>query len=344
VKIIKEAQNIIRISDWWNFIVPPILGWAYLSVYLTETGFNESYVSFLFIFVSITGTAGFGYFLNNWTDIHVDKKAGRPNSAAKLSTIQRLLLLTLLLALSVIPWIIIQSDIIVYLLIVSQIVLLTIYSVPPFRFKKNIWLCLIIDSLYSNVIFSIAVFLFFLDFEFSPVLLILTLFLFIRGLRNILVHQIHDRKTDRKSGIRTFVNVYGPARTSGLINYIILPVESVLLILLTIFLSGYLPCFYITVILFLLFTISKYRLWEKLSLPASHYMTMFHKIYNDLYEEWIPVIFLIYLSAENIYFLIILAIHTGIFYQFILKLIKDCKNITINYLSDFRHAIKLLKK
>lgn len=344
MKIIKEAQNIIRISDWWNFIVPPILGWAYLSVYLTETGFNESYISFLFIFVSITGTAGFGYFLNNWTDIHVDKKAGRPNSAAKLSTIQRLVLIIFLLALSVLPWIFIKSDLIVYLMIAAQIVLLTIYSIPPFRFKKNIWLCLIIDSLYSNVIFSIAVFLFFLDFEFSPVLVILTLFLFIRGLRNILVHQIHDRKTDRKSGIRTFINVYGPARTSGLINYVLLPVESVLLILLTIFLSDYLACFYLTILLFILFTISKYRLWEKLSLPGKRYLTMFHKIYNDLYEEWIPVIFLIYLSADNSYFLLVLAVHTAIFYQILFKFVTDCKNITINYLSDFRHMIKLLKK
>lgn len=344
MKIIKEIQNIIRISDWWNFIVPPILGWAYLSVYLSETSFNDSYISFLFIFVSIIGTAGFGYFLNNWTDIQVDKNAGKPNSAAKLTVFQRLVLLTLLLALSVIPWIIIQSDIIIYLLIASQIVLLISYSVPPFRFKKNILLCLIIDSLYSNVIFSIAVFLFFLDFELSPVLLILTLFLFIRGLRNILVHQIHDRKTDRKSGILTFVNVYGPARTSGLINYIILPVESVLLVLLTIFLSGCLACFYLTILLFLLFTISKYRLWEKLSLPGKRYLTMFHKIYNDLYEEWIPVVFLIYLSADNNYFLLVMAVHTAIFYQIFFKFMTDCKNITVNYLSDFRHAIKLLKK
>jgi len=205
--------------------------------------------------------------------------------------------------------------------------------VKPFRLKKNIILGPFADALYSGTVFILVIISTFFSVEKSGKTFYLMLFLsaffwaMFKGSRNILNHQLSDRKNDRKSGLRTFVMKYRPFKVLLFIDYFILPMEILFFLALLFAISLKIKYFYVWFFVFILFSLIKFSIWKLVRLPYRQRLFKFIYFLNDFYEEWLPIILLIYLIEKDIKYLILLALHLLLFPKGISKFINDIRNI-----------------
>jgi 4-hydroxybenzoate polyprenyltransferase len=162
---------------------------------------------------------------------------------------------------------------------------------------------------------------------------------FLKGTRNILLHQLSDRRNDRISGLRTFVIRYGPLGTVNLLNRIFIPLESFFLTVLVIGISFYISGFYLVFIGFLIFSMLKIRIWSISWMPRRQWRFLFWYSLNDFYEEWIPVSFLVWLSVRDPLFLILLAAHLLLFPRVFYKMAKELKEMNHDWLIYYERNV-----
>jgi len=198
-----------RIKEW---LLPKggfVMGFfLFISSFFLEI--SKSDFSFLFGAIITFLSIGFlGYWINDWSDFKSDTVAGKSNLTNSFSTISKLLIFLILLALSIVPWVfILPTDTIIITLLVSQITLFIIYSCSPIRAKRIPFLGLVLDAIYANVIpVNLAFYTACLYFkiEISGVLfLLLVAWAFLYGMRGIIVHHYFDRENDEISGEYNF--------------------------------------------------------------------------------------------------------------------------------------------
>lgn len=324
-------------------MVPFLLCLCYLNVCYVRVPFILGIsATFLFI-VTISATTAFGYFLNDVTDRNEDKLAGKKNVTEGISLLKITLGHILLLFLAIIPWFFLPRSWTNLSLFGFQVLLLLIYSVPPIRLKKRPHIAVIIDALYNSVIPLLIIgstFKLLASITIKNEILILSfaiIWAFLKGLRGILLHQVKDRKNDKKAGITTFVIKYGPFWTINLINKRTLVVELILYVLIITYLSCIsFPFLWVIIPLFFVYLFFFFRLWED-ELPGRKREAIFRYLYifNDLYEEWLPIVVLFYLPFLNPWYAVLLPLHLILFYMIPLKIIRNAKRI-ITYYKDYR--------
>ncbi len=319
--------NIFRVKYWWSHVIPPILVFVYIFSHLNNLTFYSTLFLFALFMLSIIGTASYGYLLNDISDIKDDNKASKTNYVSKLKNKIRFILLGSTIIIAFIPWIWLPIGLENFSLFVFQIFLLTIYSIKPIRLKKHIYLGILIDALYSNIIFILLVIL---TINSLSDVLIKNHFLLIagifswglfKGIRNILLHQIDDYENDIRANNQTYVNKHNLQFAKKTI-YITTTIEIFSFFCVLFFISEHFLFIYL---LFPLFIISKLFLQSIFKIKYN-FTKVFYDFLNNYYEEWMPIIILIYLSFYNQWFLILLSIHLILFdnicKQLIIKLFK----------------------
>jgi hypothetical protein len=154
--------------------------------------------------------AAIGFFLNEWTDIESDKLAGKANQLSSFPPLLRVLLFIGLLFLLFLPFFFYHYISWVKMLFACQLLLFTLYSVPPFRLKRYPLPAVILDALYSGMLFYlIAIFMSVGSFDWSVVLPV-ALFGCLKGVRNILYHLQLDAAYDQRAGQRTAAHIFQP--------------------------------------------------------------------------------------------------------------------------------------
>jgi 4-hydroxybenzoate polyprenyltransferase len=302
-----------RVSHWWNYIFPPILAVVYFVCFFQQNAYEEIWLQLALFFISFLFTASFGFFFNDLCDIEADKKADKPNFAAKLSVYKRYLVLILLIVFAVSPWFFLKNIHIAKYFYFLQIILLFAYSLPYIRLKSKIFAAVLTDALYSSLLPAlIALFLFtqgILVFEIIRLFILYSIILFFRGLRNILSHQIADAENDQKAGIATFALRYGKDNSLKVSHGFVIA-ESIGIIAFTILISLEIS-YWLSLIIpaFLIYFVLKR--FEIKNINKSKFI--FTQIINDFYEDILPLIFLILLSFNDYYFVIILIIHLVLF-------------------------------
>jgi len=316
MKFITQIVGIIRLRSWWNHIVPPVLGAVYFVVLLSNSTVLQSWSFVALWFVSIIGTAVFGFALNDLFDASEDAMAGKSNYLAKTTKPVIGLILVSSFCLAVIPLFFIDISSATMLLFTIQLTCLVVYSTPPFRLKKNIYVSIVLDSLYSGLLFILAIV--FSDFPasnplvFRSILLpLLIAMLFARGLRNILLHQIYDEAFDRKSNTPSMALHLGAEKVQYLIRVFILPFELVLGMSLIGLLSFSIAGIGLLIPVYLLYLALKY--FEHKRRSAQIKQTVYLQWHNDFYEDLLPLFFLIMLSINDPWYLIVTGIHVVIF-------------------------------
>jgi len=303
--------KIVRVHAWWNYIVPPILAAVYVTLLINNLMFYRALLVTGLFLMSITGTAIFGFAINDIADIVPDAAAGKPNRMAGVSRIQRILILFAGLFLAVIPWLFLRFSAIALALFILQIILLTIYAVKPFRLKEHIYASIVCDSLYSGLIFVLVVLFSQLQ---QPViqkgvilLCAVILMLLLRGIRNFLVHQVLDETNDRKSNITTYVTRYGHDLSLKIIKHVLLPAELLVIAAFVILMSLIFEYFWLIVPASLL-----YYLLKRFDIKKAE--NMFHiQLINDFYEDMVPLFLLTYLTLADVRFMAIALVHILIF-------------------------------
>lgn len=204
----KNILNAIRLKDWWNPILIPILSFYSIGLIYQDKIFDKEVIiaALQLLFLSVT-TASFGFYLNELTDIQEDFKAGKNNIVATFSSLKKYLLLFIILILifiSSIPfW---ENKWIIYLFC-AQMILLMLYSCPPIRLKHRPFAAVILDSLYSGTIFYFIALLW-AEVQMEWYIILLTfVFGIAKGLRNIIFHLDKDVEMDKKAGQTTIAHI-----------------------------------------------------------------------------------------------------------------------------------------
>lgn len=340
--------------------MPQVLGWIYFSL-LTNIFFVAGHpgkhgvslyakadiARYILFFIALVAIAAFGYLLNDLCDVEADTRAGKPNGLAGFVLAFRIIIVSIPLAVGVIAWVemirypglYIPLRMLANLLFFIQILALIIYSVKPLRLKDRAEWGILADAFYGHlnpVLITLCV------FGFSGILrpwgaLLITLLVllsFIKGIRNILLHQIEDRKSDMDAGINTVVTKYGPWRVINLINRFLFPAEVGFLILLTLAICMHIPPCIICLLGFGLMSYLKFSGWKLGYADRRLVEFKFTYFMNDYYEAWFPVFLLVFLCVFRHGFVFLLILHLALFPSFVIKLAKDFKAIRDNFKTE----------
>lgn len=324
-------KNFMRISNWWHYKAAPLMAFIYAKAYINVIAPLELASVALVFFVAVVGIASLGHFINDIADIKEDERSGKENFVSKLNKNQIILSIVLLLLLSVLPWFYLKIDAFIIGLLILQLVLFLVYSFKPFRLKKRHLWGVVADTLYGQIIPALVVLAVFSYYGHSLVLFhpinpfsfVLIFWLFCKGGRNIILHQLDDRKTDKYVGTNTFVVKFGCVFSLNLINRIILPLEFVSFAFLLYFASNVFAYFYLFFAAFLVFTFFKFSLWKVFVLPPRQMRFKFLFFLNDFYEDWLTVVMLAYLISLNSFFVFYLIIHLLLFPKTVVNFVKD---------------------
>lgn len=313
----------LRMKDWRFSFIPVIFGLLYLFIYIGQ-GTSQPQIDIILLLLGSLftsfGFASFGYLLNEWADIADDAKAGKQNKLAYLSLLQRIGLLFLTLTLLALPWLFLPKDSKSFILILLEISLFVVYSLPPIRVKNWLLIPNVIDALYAYVV---PIYLAYHTFalHYGELLgaeqrLLLFFLLFVLGFRNILIHQINDLHFDRRSNKRTLPDFLG-LQTSNQVLVALLFIEGAVLLylLVKVLFLGIWP-FLLLLILCWIWLSRRNSIFKK---PIVNQKIVYHPIrhlYDPLYQLLFPLLLLILLLQASLYWIPLLLLHLMLFVPF----------------------------
>ncbi len=332
-------MKLLRTNIWWNAVVPQVLGWVYFAMLAGASPLTINWKLLILFFIATISIAAFGYLINDFFDVDVDAIAGKKNALAAFSVPLRIVFVALPLIVGIAAWATMPLPVGATILFVLQIIALVIYSAPPFRLKNRGLAGIVADAFYGHIN-PVFITLTALIPGYSlkgPAVIILFVILFLavsfKGVRNILLHQIQDRKKDAVAGTTTFVVKKGALFSLNLVNCLV-PAEIALTALLALFISFFLPPFFLSLFLFTILTYLKFSGWKLAYLPKRQLKFKFLYFINDYYEGWLPVFFLILLAIKHHSLSWLLPTHLILFPAFITKLAKDLKTIAQNFKTE----------
>lgn len=332
--------RLIRFDNWWNIITPQILGWIYFCMLMRKEDLTSpDWLEMLFFMLGVICIASFGYLLNDYFDIKSDLISGKSNSLQRFNPNVRIVLVLLPLIMGIIFWGILKRGMVTNALYTLQVTSLILYSMPPFRLKEKGFAGVITDSFYGHVnpaLFTISTFELPPDTNLWSKIVLVTLVLIgttMKGIRNILLHQIDDRKKDLKAFIQTFTIKNGALFTLNIINNLI-PLELLTTFCLVVNISLFVPSFFLSFLLFSFVTYLKFSGWKLAYLPQRQLRFKFLFFINDYYEGWMPVFFITILTIRNHPFSFLLISHLILFPTFVVKLWNDIKTIRQNFKTE----------
>lgn len=229
--MIQAYLRSIRIKDWWDFILPPVLGFYGWGLYQADIAFADSVflsAGFLLLTVSV---ASFGFFINEWTDIKDDTAAGKSNAVSELTVRTRWIFFSIVLLQMGVGFYMTISNLHSALLFATQIACFIVYSCPPFRMKKNLYVAPLLDALYSGTIFYLLAIninyptFFNLTVVQKGQLGFLLVWALLRGFRNIIMHLLFDAKFDAAIQQKTIGTRYNRSSVSKFLYRFVLPSE-----------------------------------------------------------------------------------------------------------------------
>ncbi len=333
-------QKLFRSNIWWVAVVPQVLGWVYFCILDGTFHFPEQLTAFAFFFLALVSISAFGYLFNDLCDVEADKTAGKPNALGSYPFYLRVLLVALTLVIGVFCWWKVAASHWANIFFALQLLALVIYSAPPFRLKNRHIFGALTDAFYGHVnpiLITLLAFGFNINEGltekttlFIPLVVACT---FLKGFRNILLHQLEDRRNDKKAGVNTFVIRYGALFSINLINRLLI-VEILATFAVVLNISMVAPPFFVSALIFIALTYLKFSGWKLSYLPARQLRFKFLYFMNDYFEGWMPVWLLIILAVHNPLFAAVLAVHLLLFPSFILKLWKDFKTIRENFKTE----------
>lgn len=319
-------------------MVPQVLGWVYFALLASDVLHKDYGLHLGLFFCATISISAFGYLLNDFFDVQSDLLAGKKNVLATYRMPTRIIAMLIPLTLGITTWLLMPFRAGATALFALQIIALFIYSAPPFRLKEQGLAGVMADAFYGHI--NPAFIALTALGGYSKALpnavtfaLILALALTLKGVRNILLHQIEDRKKDKRAGLKTFVLQKGALFSLNLINRL-LPFEIALTVSLALFISFFMPPFLLSILFFSVLTYLKFSGWKLAYLPARQLKFKFHYFLNDYFEGWLPVFFLLLLAIKHAQFVWLLPVHLLLFPAFITKLVKDLKTIAHNFKTE----------
>lgn len=284
-------------------------------VYVLSIWFQIPFSAFISLsilsIITIMGFASFGHLVNDYFDIEQDKTAGKSNLFQNKGIGEIFLFFSIALSAMLIPWAFLPNNSISIGLIIFQITLFFLYSMPYIRLKEKGIVALIVDALYAHVVPSVlATYTFMLaaekQVEILPIAALIVWQMLI-GLRNILLHQFDDMEADRKAGNYNYVASLTTSRFHNTIHYLKIAELTSAILFFSIIALQYWAFWSMSILCALSLIIYIGKLDRKLPYYNWKYFP------NFVYENWLCIIVLCLLTALDLFYLSVLFFHLVLF-------------------------------
>lgn len=206
--------KITRATEWWEYKLPPMLA----ILYATALHAHINLVDLLpQIFVWLAGIiigAGYVSIVNDFTDLKEDKASGKKNRLSRFPVWMRFFLVLLPVIFGFFFAYFFLDDVLSVLLYAASWIAFSLYSIPPFRFKKRGIAGVFADACGAHLF--PALFLISATVHYSHIKMdwfwfsIVAVWSLMYGLRGILWHQFFDRDNDLKIGLNTYASKKNP--------------------------------------------------------------------------------------------------------------------------------------
>jgi 4-hydroxybenzoate polyprenyltransferase len=284
--------------------------------------------------ITTIGFAGLGYVTNDLSDFKKDALAGKQNSVAQIGRLKIYAILALFIILAIAPWFYLPVDGLSLTLIVVELILFVVYAFPPFRFKEKGILGIITDALYAHVVPGVlASWTFYLvgGKNYKYLLLFMVLLIiwqFFSGVRNIFYHQIKDFDNDVKSGVKTLVTKLGIERAEWWVWKRLIPLEIAGFIFFVNLLAVDIEFLKVGVALIWLY--AAYLMLKKNQAVSEEkkYKRFTNLLLDDVYIQWIPFFILVAMIASPMNVRYIFVLH--------LLLFRNPVKLAINWIQNSR--------
>lgn len=272
-RAIRLAKDVVRWDHWYESKLPLFFIVGYTLIIL-EGGGLQSFWNYIRLVCFSASYLAFGYAVNDYCDQDMDLQVGKPNRIAYLQKFSARIIITTLMALSIV-FLPIKNLHSVSLALIAFF-FMGFYSMPPLRFKERGFIGLLVAAAAQR---TLPTLLFFETFNHwgVDVLILSVLYTFI-GLRWILGHQLWDIENDRSTGIHTFTTKYGERVSRRILVYLVAPLEVLFLILTVINYRGILP--------WLVYILGFYSIWFGITLWRRNKHGIPFTVFSP---EWIPL-------------------------------------------------------
>ena len=286
----------VRGHDWWSYKIPPLLAVAFAGLLVfgePRSGLAPTAVAL----GTILAIAVYGFVLNDLTDIEADRASGQPNRMASVGPSGRALALGLpLVAAVLLEWR--AGDAVMRTLTTANLLLPTLYSVPPVRLKaRGIWGALVdatgVHALPMALVTWTVTREALADDPRAVAFLALAIgWAFLAGFRNIIVHQARGIHGDRLALVRTFIASIGAAAGRRLVWRFVFPAELMALAGLLGLILPAAPVLIPVLVVYALLELRAMRFGWTLAIfdPPGGSTERYRPIVNNaLYEVWLPL-------------------------------------------------------
>lgn len=210
-----NISKIARASEWWEYKLPPLLAVAYSTALLANKSLYELAPRLGVLLLGIIIGAAYVSIVNDLTDLKEDEACSKHNRLSKFSQWVRIFLVLIPVFLGfAFAWLFLNDVLSIVLYSLSWISF-SLYSIPPFRFKKRGFLGVLADASGAHLFTSLFLLSATADFfriEINWVwFAAVGVWAMMCGLRGILWHQFFDRDNDLKIGLKTFATQKDPS-------------------------------------------------------------------------------------------------------------------------------------
>jgi len=308
-------KGAFRVKDWWWSKAALLMGMIYLFAFWYHISFEKFVPLSLLSLTTITGFASMGYLFNDLFDIEKDRLAGKSNFLADKPAALVTLFFLISAAFVFAPWWFLPKNNFSYVLIGTQLLLFIVYSAPPVRLKERGLAGIITDALYAHglpPVLAAYTFALAADHPFSnKAIAILFAWQTIAGFRNILIHQWEDAEADEKSGSKNLAATIGSSKFYDAIKWLIL-IEVALA--LAFFTALCLTNLWFVACSIIIVALTSTVLILYRNQTVSQFLSSLWRYFpNNVYEKWLPVIYLALLSSADVRFIILLILHLLLF-------------------------------
>ena len=197
-----------RVSDWLDSKVPFMAGVLLFSLWFGNNQISDGrlYLLFIVYLIYVSMFLAFSYVINDYTDLEVDRAAGKQKVMHSLPKSLVLSSLFAMVVVGCVPLYFYVSNKLLYICFTAFMYLCgAAYSVRGLlRFKERGFVGLLECSVAQKCLPMIPI-LFVCAVPMLEFVLLLSAS-FINGLRYILIHQAIDLQNDKKTGVKTFVS------------------------------------------------------------------------------------------------------------------------------------------
>ena len=285
---------------------------------------SSLWLALLTTLAALVPGAAYVSIINDLTDRDEDLASGKPNRLAGRSRWFVAMLIALTAGSGVVISILWREDALLVTFYLCAWLAFSLYSLPPFRFKKRGIFGVLCDASGAHLFPTlVAVILAFRGAE-KPVsalwLASIGAWAFANGVRGILWHQLTDVDNDRRAGVRTFALRHAPHVVVRIGTFVAFPLELLALAAILQQLQSWWPAGALAAYSLLAFLrVLRWHMKVVIVAPKERFLIALH----EYYDAFLPIAILIASAIRHPYDWIVLAIHLAIFPTRVRQVLSD---------------------